>query len=248
MMKFFGLLLLGTGCLLFAAGCGESTVDASLNKAAIRAEKGDWKGAMKSARHAVDLDSNSVPALIFRAIACERNGERDLALDSARRATELNPDNFIAQYTLGRLYAQDPGRTPDALKALLRAERLNPNDLNTLILLSNISVAVRSDNALNYLNRLRQLPEYADSPILNNDIAISLVNRRDYQQAKNFFLAACKSNQPQIVLNTAIFMDRYTDSKSHAKAFYRHFLNLTKSLPEFDVQRAAVENRLTRLN
>ena len=106
---------------LLAAGCGSRTANGCLAEASERASGGDWSGALKLARRAVELEPDNVAALIFRATACEKCGERDLALDSALQAVKVNPESFAAQYTLGRLYSADPARYADALNALEQA-------------------------------------------------------------------------------------------------------------------------------
>ena len=132
MRRFFkGLAatVLGVICLL-PAGCGSRTADGCLVKAKEYADSGEWKEALKQARRAVELEPDNVSGLVFRAVASEKCGERDLALDSALQAVKINPESFAAQYTLGRIYASDPARYADAMNALEQALRLKPDDTN----------------------------------------------------------------------------------------------------------------------
>ena len=107
--------------LFVAAGCGDNTVEGCLNKANEYATGGDWKRALKYTRKATELAPENVSSLVFRAIAAEKAGERDLAVSSATKAVGCNPDSFSAQYTLGRLYSTDPTRYAEAMNALLKA-------------------------------------------------------------------------------------------------------------------------------
>ncbi len=236
--------------LFVAAGCGDNTVEGCLNKANEYATGGDWKRALKYTRKATELAPENVSSLVFRAIAAEKAGERDLAGSSATKAVGCNPDSFSAQYTLGRLYSTDPTRYAEAMNALLKALRLKQNDTNTLVLLCNVAVAMRSNQTLTFLMALKRLPEFANNPALNNQLGVYYVSRGDYEAAKRAFLAACSrdSNNPEIVFNTATFMERYTNSKMNAKNFYRHYLRLISDRPEYAARRDEVEARLQRLN
>ena len=222
---------------LLAAGCGSRTANGCLAEASERASGGDWSGALKLARRAVELEPDNVAALIFRATACEKCGERDLALDSALQAVKVNPESFAAQYTLGRLYSADPARYADALNALEQAYRLKPDDTNTLILLCNVAVAMRSRQAVNYL-------------ALDNQLGVALVHSGNFNAAKQAFMDACRNskNNPGMVYNMGAFLDRYTTSRANARGFYKFFLKLTGGKPEYAAARARVEARLRQLD
>lgn len=239
-------------CLVFLlpAGCGSNTADGCLARASERASGGDWNGALKLARRAVELEPDNVPALIFRAVACERCGERDLALDSALQAVKINPESFAAQYTLGRLYSADPARYADAMNALEQALRLKPDDTNALILLCNVSVAMHSRQAVNHLLALKRRPEFAKNPALDNQLGIALVRAGNFNAAKQAFMDACRNskNNPDMVYNMGAFLDRYTTSKANARGFYKFFLKLTGGKPEYAAARARVEARLRQMN
>lgn len=249
MRRFCMMAAIGALALCFAAGCGPGSAEECLASGCARASAGDWNGALKLARRASELAPGNAAAQVLQAIAWERLGERDRALDAARKATELNRDNFPAQYTLGRLYAADPTRNTDALRALLLAQKLSPGDPDTLVLLANVMMRIRPAAAYNYLLELRQNPEWSEQPALNNQLGVSCTLRGNYGSAKNFFLEACRQgqNDPMIVLNTGTFLERYTRQKRNARVFYRKFLALTENRADFARLRREVESRLARL-
>ncbi len=234
--------------ILITSGCGPGTAEECLSAGCARAANGDWNGALKLARKASELAPRNAAALVLQAVACERLGERDRALDAARKATEINPDNFPAQYTLGRLYAADPTRNTDALRALLLAKKLSPGDPDTQVLLANVMMRVRPAAAYGYLLELRQDPAWNGKPELDNQLGVCSVARGDYNAARNFFLEACRQGQdnPMIVLNTGTFLDRYARQKRNAGIFYRKFLALTASRADFAPLRREVESRLAQ--
>lgn len=252
MRRFFkGLAatVLGVICLL-PAGCGSRTADGCLVKAKEYADSEEWKEALKQARRAVELEPDNVSGLVFRAVASEKCGERDLALDSALQAVKINPESFAAQYTLGRIYASDPARYADAMNALEQALRLKPDDTNTLVALCNVAVAMRSRQAVPYLLMLKQRPEFAKNPALDNQLGISYVRSGNFNAAKRAFMDACRNskNNPGMLYNMGVFMDRYTSSKANARGFYKFFLKQTQGKPEYAAARARVEARLRQMN
>ncbi len=240
------LCCLGITLLCAVTGCSPSTADGCLNRAAEAAVNNKWEKALKLARRAVELDENNVNALVFRAIASERCGERDMALDSARRAAELEPSHFAAQYTLGRLYAADPTRAVEAQRALLKALKARPGDENTLILLANCAANVRSAQMMNYLLMLRKFPAVEKSAAWHNQMAIAYFRQKDYPRAKTEFLTACRmdSKAPLAVLNLGTFLEKYGRQRSNAENFYRHFLKLTENDAQYESLRADVAQRL----
>lgn len=248
--KFFILIIIAFVTIYLITGCSDNTVEGCLNKANERASRGDWKNALKYTQKATELAPENVSALVFRAIAAEKAGEHDLAVSSASKAVSYNPDSFSAQYTLGRLYSTNPYRHAEAMNALLKALRLNKNDANTLIMLCNVAMEMHSSQTRTYLMMLKRLPNFADDPALENQLGIYYVSKGNYKAARQAFLTACSkaSNNPEIVFNTALFMDRYAKSKVNAKNFYRHYLRLISNRPEYDAFRNEVEARMRRLN
>ncbi len=251
-MKIFRFtpLLLLAAISIGVAGCGgKDSADECLIRGTERAEKGDWPAALKLAKRAASLEPENVSALVFKAIAHERSGERDPALDAARQAATINPNSFLAQYTLGRLYAGDPTRCADAMKTLSTALTLKPGDVNTLILLGNAATALRSPLAVPYLLQLKKRPEFAADPLLDNQLAIGWISQGNLDQAKQSLTAACRTggSNPDIVYNMAFFMDRYTRSNANARALYQHFLRQTAGKEEYTALRLRVEERLRNL-
>jgi Flp pilus assembly protein TadD len=99
---------------------------ADLALEAARSSSGD-------AAHA--LNSRSADALVLLAVAQAVGGDDASALDSARRAATLAPENFDAQFTLGRaLYGA--GDDVGASRAFRAAVALRPEDARALFFLA----------------------------------------------------------------------------------------------------------------
>jgi tetratricopeptide (TPR) repeat protein len=75
-----------------------------LNKAKEAAHKnGEWEDAKSLAFKARKQDMNDPNARIMFALALEQCGDRDRAIEEIKVAVNLDPENFMAQYTKGRM-------------------------------------------------------------------------------------------------------------------------------------------------
>ena len=241
------LLVCGIAAALCLCGCGEKTAEEALLKAETYARSGNWKTALKAAEKAAALEPKNPTALMFLALVCEKNNLLDRALDSARHAATLEPDNFHTQYILGRLYAQDPSRQTEAFKALYRAFRLRPQSTEALILLTNTAMQLNSPMAYTFLMELRKRPDFTIDATFSNELGIAYLRKKNFTAAQNELFRACSSKDPKIILNTAIFLDRYRTSKSNARNFYSYYLNVVGNKPADAAKRELVEARMRQL-
>lgn len=243
-------VMMMTALLLSLCGCGPSTPDECLRQGSLRIMEGKYRSARKLALKAEELEPDSQRVLIFKAIASEKCGDYDVAVDSASRAVKLNSGNFIAQYTLGRLYAADPARSSEALRALLIALRLKPNDTSTLVLLCNLAVDNRAGYAINYLRLLSRAPEYAGSYAIANQCGVNYCQRRNYRDSRNYLLRAYDLNgkkDPAVLLNLGRFFDCYVPAPKVAVNFYQEFLKAAGDDERCAQWAAETRERLERL-
>jgi len=237
--------------MLATSGCGPSTAEGCLKAGAECGVNGDWKQTLKLANRAESLDPENVSALILRAVAYDALGERDPALDAARQAAARNPENFAAQYTLGRLYSQEPARYADALQALTRAASLSSfKDRNTLILLADTLVAQRSPSAVSWLEVLRHSdPALESNAAYYNLIGIAQARAKRPDAAKDAFTKAYRLDRgnPMIVYNIGTFFDRYASNPRAAAQFYQAFVGLAGEKPEYAALKGDASGRLARI-
>lgn len=247
--RLLPVLLLFLSVLLLSAGCAPSTPEECLRRGTLRLREGKLAAARKLALRAERLAPADPSVLLFKAIVCERMGERDPALDAALRAVTANPDNFIARYTLGRLFAQDPARGADASRELRQALRLKPGDPDTLILFCNVMMAMNAPSSLAYLRMLAATPFGANSAAVQNQIGILLCRRRDYDGAKRAFLNAVRlgGREPVVWLNLARFFDYHTNASAAAEKFYREFIRQCDGRSDLAPLREAASARLSAL-
>jgi tetratricopeptide (TPR) repeat protein len=202
---FAGFILLGT----LLSGCGDGTPEQAMNKAVAFARNNEWGKAAKIADRLAKQNPSLAEAHVLRAVTSERSGDRQTALDAARRAVEIDPDNFVTLYTLARLYAADPARSSEANARLMKALLKRKDDVQIKVLLCNVAMESGSPKAQFYLNNLAKIPKFSNSAVLYNQYGVLHARRKNYRHALLYFQAARKKekNNPDILLNSARFHD-----------------------------------------
>ena len=202
---FAGFILLG----ILLSGCGDGTPEQAMNKAVSFARNNEWGKAAKIADRLAKQNPSLAEAHVLRAVTSERSGDRQTALDAARRAVEINPDNFVTLYTLARLYAADPARSSEANARLMKAWLKRKDDIRVKILLCNVAMESNSPRAQLYLHNLARIPKFSNSAILYNQYGVLHARRKNYKTALRYFQEARQrgKNDPAILLNSARFHD-----------------------------------------
>ncbi len=215
------------------------------------AKVGNWDKALIQSKSAVDQDSKDVTALIMYALCLENTGKPDDAQQLLRQAVQIDPGNFRAQYNLGRILFQH-GRYQDCVNYLRAAEKLKPNDVNTMVLLAQVDGKLELESAINYYAKLTKVPRFADSPAPWNQMGIICAEKKKMLDALKCFIKAYKisSKNPKVILNFAVFLDYYLnspDSRKKAIALYRKYLSLIKNNPELQARSAEISRRIKTL-
>ena len=248
MKKILLLSLVCVSVIITLTGCGRSTPEENLVSAIRAAETGDWKNARKYADRAAAGAPDHVGALVMRAIACDKSGDFDQALDSARRAANLDPENFAAVYTLGRLYSLDPLRCAEAVNTLVAALKLKPESADAKILICNVLSKMSSPAALRYLLILQKDERFANDPGLHSQMAVIYAKLGKNSIALQSFLKAYKADSDNIdvIFNTARFCEFYVKNSRVARQFYARFESKASGkeayTAELDEARGALKN------
>ncbi|MBR7130470.1 MAG: hypothetical protein IKC82_00565 [Lentisphaeria bacterium] len=224
--RFYSTLLTA-GVIL--CGCSDSNTAAEkLNHAVNQARNGNWQLAGKYAQDVALVSEKASAPLILSALAYEKDGEYNKALDLARQAVNASPDDFTALYTLGRLYSHDHQRHSEAFTTLEEALIRKPGDTNTLILLCNLGVIRQEPNTDKYLNLLKQKPEFATSLELHFLLGMRQAEKRNIEAAKRFMLAALNKcggmKKPDIIYDIANCFDRCRFPASESRKFYNLYV------------------------
>ena len=234
-------------CCVLIGGCSDPVVPAGtlLNNAAEKAAAGDWAEADRLARQAIKQDKNNADALMLLALAENSLDSRNEAVEYSIQAARLKPDHFLPHYIQGMLLSKN-GKPDLALRSLKEARRFRPDDVNTLILLAENSIAVRRfREAAGYFKLLAREPSYKTSPYLWNGLGICYTESAPQMALKLFKMAERYApNDPVTMLNLAVLHDRYLRKEPDARRYYEHFVRTAMGKAEYDAIRGKVEFRL----
>lgn len=251
-MKYTHIFLFGTLLfpLLFSACSAQpEPVSVMLSKACAKAVDGDWLGADNLAKQILKQEKNNVDALMLYALSRSNLDSPREALDCAMKAAELAPGNFYAQYIKGFLLYKS-GKYDMALAPLRAARNLREDDMNTLILLAQASLAQKNmDQSAGYYSMLIRIPQYGNTPLPWNGIGVCYAAKNP-RKALAFFRKAeqLSPNDPPTALNLAVLYDFHLRQPATAKAYYERFLRLSTGKAEYDSIRGTAELRLDSMN
>ncbi len=235
--------------VLVSCGGGVKQTNEELLQSALAAASGpkaDWQKARALAFKAVKQKSEDANAHLILALALEQCGQPDNAVDEIRKAVELDPGNFMAQYSKGRiLFERD--RIGDCIAPLKEAQKLKPESENVMLLLARSSAALgRYKEAMSYYATLARNPAYKDRPEPYNELAMLYVKQKDNVKASAFFNEAYKKAPSNyiVVLNIGIFCDVYLNNPAYAIKHYNRYQELTLSNRELEPVRAKLKKRI----
>lgn len=232
------------------SGCSKPAppVGVLLDQAVQKAAEGNWRDADELAKQALKQQKHNANALMLRALAQSNLDFRHDAVEYAIHAARVEPDLFLAHYIQGMLLSKN-GKPEAALKALKEARRLRPNDINTLILLAENSVAVRHyQEAAGYFKLLGKNRNYLRSSYLWNGLGVCHAPINPPMALKFFRMAErYEPNNPVTALNFAVLYDQYLKNPNAARQNYDRFTRLTMGRAEYDTLRRQVESRLRSL-
>ena len=260
--------LLGVLCACSEQEAGPGTL---LNQAADKAAEGNWAAADQLAAGALKQKKDDPDALMLLALARNSLDARDEAVSYAIQAARLKPDSFTAQYIQGMLLSSN-GKPDLALKALKDALRLRPDDVNTLILLVENSIAARRySDAAQYLKILARNPAYQKTSYVWNGLGTCYAVSAPEMALRYFRMAeTLLPNDPVAALNLAVLYDTRLGRSPQARAdwakrtgndpagfekecslmaqrYYTRFLRMTERKTEYDTIRSQAAARLDGL-
>lgn len=233
---------------LLLSGCGKEIKDPyTLLKMSVdqALEKSNWQKSRELAEEALKLDPENNDALIMYSLTLDQNGEQAEAVKKLRKVIKSDPDNFLAQLSIGRiLYSMHDFE--GAYEYLSNAYNLKPDNLFALVIFSQCSLKLLAQNTDELLKKLSSTETYADKPVVYNELGVYYAETGNLKAAIRNFVDAYKLSpkKPVIVLNLAILCDNYMRQYEKAGFFYRKFIELTNNNPAYNKQREIVNKRL----
>ena len=233
------------------SACGERTslTNDQLLQSALAAAggpKADWQKARGFAAKAVKQNQNDARAHVMLALSLEQCGQINSAIDEIRKAVALDPKNFLALFSTGRMLFEND-RIGDSIAPLKEAYKIHPGNDNVLVLLAGSSAKLgRFKEAANYYATLAKHPMYKDRPDPLNEIGVLYAAQKDYPTALACFNLAYKKapNSHIVVLNLGIIYDVYLKDPPNAIRFYNKYQELTMRNPELEPLRDKLKRRI----
>ena len=246
MSNRFSIFFAAAALFLLAACSSEKKTPAALLSEAIdHGKHGDWQTALTLSADALEIAPGNRDILLFSALALENTGKLDEAVNRVQSISS-DPNDFMVQYTLGRMLFKQ-GRLEQSIAPLKYAEQASPRDINTLILLAKATLRLNTKDAAEYQKKLYSFPEFANSPVIFNELGVIFTLRGKPREALAFLLDR-RASLPVSVLNAAIVYDRHLNEKTHASELYKKYLRLTSgNHPELERERFAVTQRIQEL-
>lgn len=234
---------------IFVCGCGRIETKDLVEEARALANEGgktNWQKACKNLEICIKEGLTDTNTVLFYIVALYKNGDTEQAMKTAEESLKSNPENFLANYLLGKMYYQnrDPHR---AFGYLRKSQLLRPGHVDSLALMSNCAVSLRLPVAKSVLQQLTGANEFRSSYLVANALGISYVQSAEYLKAISSFSKALKlsGNHPLIVLNLAVLSDRYLKNPKIARDHYNRFMTAAKD--KYPEKRKKVKQRLSKL-
>lgn len=240
----------------------ELSVDDLLRRAVKYGDTGHWRLALADAERAVELSPSNPNAVVMYALCLEHNQKMTSALNEMEKVGASAFDNFMVQFTLGRMLFNKGNKEDDinyfnsALEPLTRALELRPDSIPTKKLLamclSKQGNIVNYDKAFKLFNQLRKTRELVNVPDAYNEAGVvmarSYLEKKDPRKlkyAKAYFTYAYNRGKknPTVVFNIAVFYDRFLNNKAVAIKLYDRYLRLAKDNFQLSEQYDKVKRR-----
>jgi cytochrome c-type biogenesis protein CcmH/NrfG len=135
-------------------------------------KKGDVPKAEAAMRRAVELDPGFVDGYVGLATLLAESGKPDEAIEVVRQGAAANAQSGRLQYALGVL-AEGKGDTATAKAAFLKAEELDPQNVETQYHLA--TVALNMNDKAEAIARLEKFVATAPEGTPNVEVAKSLI-------------------------------------------------------------------------
>ncbi|OGV33433.1 MAG: hypothetical protein A2020_07735 [Lentisphaerae bacterium GWF2_45_14] len=210
--------------------------------------EGKWENAEDMASCVLEREPENISALIIEGLAMDADNKREFAVGCLEKAVKNSPDSFIANHTLGRLFVAQK-KYEQALPFLKKAYELKPSDMNTVILLAESMNKLKMSGASSYYALALRNPRFKNDPAPWNQLGLIFAGTNAKKRALDFFIKAYKADQENhlVVLNLAVFLDKYMNNASKAKPFYERYLRLTDKNPALSEKRAEIKTRLKEI-
>ncbi|MGD9288609.1 MAG: glycosyltransferase [Desulfobacterales bacterium] len=106
--------------------------------------KGDLEGALNAFKKALEIDPSNATTHNDLGVLYYNQGDKEEAFTYYRKAARLDPDNITFQKNLADFYYVEMGKVEEAMQIYVKALNANPKDIETLLVLGHICVALEN--------------------------------------------------------------------------------------------------------
>lgn len=237
--------------ILFAnTGCKKETTTELLSNAVEKIKQdGYFEEALVLIDKALRKDPKNLEAMLLKGHCLRELRRKEECLEILSAAAQKAPENFQAQYYYGWALCEY-GQYGEAVQYLKKSEKLNPDDLNTLILLSNACIKQNLyEEGSRSLNRLLEHPAFSRHPApVYNSLAILALNRQNLSESWRWFLRAYAKDpqNPVYLQNLAVIKDKHKNEPGPALRYYDLCRSAAKDIAD-DATVIKVERRMKEL-
>jgi Tfp pilus assembly protein PilF len=157
----------------------------SLQAAQLLFKEGKLDEAEAAAMELLDSESHNPSLFLLLGTLCFKSRKGSLATNYLNRAVELDPKNFVAQFSLGRMYS-DLGHQDKALEHYQKARELREDDYHVHLRMGASTQALGDyEQAESLFKRAVQLQPEAIEAL--NDLGVLMSHLGLYDEAKKYY-------------------------------------------------------------
>ena len=117
--------------------------------------KDNFDGALDAFTKALDIDQNNATTHNNLGVLYYNRGDKEKAFSHYKKAAELQPANITFQKNLADFYYVELGRVEEAMEIYVEVLNINPEDIETLLIIGHICVALKEfDDAKDFYSRI----------------------------------------------------------------------------------------------
>jgi tetratricopeptide (TPR) repeat protein len=252
-MRSYVLVFVLTAFAAFLVSCSgeksEASADMLLRRSVDAALSGDWPVAGKYASTALENTSADSSAFILEGLALESEGKDELAVGRLEEAVKLDPDSFMANYSLGRiLFRKSDYR--ECLPYLQKACKIKKGSPDATALLAEAYFKLKMPIAKKYYAVALKTRRFKSTPAPWNQLGIVFSRENKKKKALECFVRAYKlePSNPVTVFNIATLLDYRMKKGLKAVPFYKRYLQLIKHNSALSARRERVGKRIKQLS
>ena len=248
-MSLLTIVMLFLSSFVIFVGCSKAPTEKLVEDALVLAQKEDmsnWDEVCQKLEICIKRGVTESNVISLYILGKEKLGDREQAISMGLKALEQNPESFMLNYFVGKMYFEDK-KFRTALHYLGRCHNQRPDHIDTLLLMIHCAEKVNLTLALNLYSRLMSTDKFGSSFLLHNGLGVFHARLGEFSRAMSAFSQALKlsDGHPLVYLNTAVLCDQYMQKPAIARQHYSNYLK--KAGDQFPEKSKKVTARLKKI-